>query len=179
MNNDLYNKLLSLRAHDLDHINGELITHLKGTYDLLHEWNVNKPLLIAGLFHAAYSTFGYSQHLTSDMNRNRIVSLIGQEAENIVYLYCACERDYFWPQIGVEHEPVFLNRFTQEKYYLSTSELQNFCELTVANELEIAMHNSEFVKKHYSEFSDLFSRMSQYISHPAINKIKTYFDINT
>ncbi len=85
--------------------------------------------------------------------------IIGIEAEDIVYLYCACDRDYFWPQIDVEAEPEFRNRFTVKLFPLSPQQLQDFCELTVANEIEIAMDNPSFINEYgrylYSTFKNI------------------------
>lgn len=49
--------------------------------------------------------------------------------------------------------------------------MKQFCELTVANELEIARNNTTFVKTHGASLSDLFDRMKPYLSLDA-NKFK-------
>ncbi|MGQ3890310.1 DUF6817 domain-containing protein [Legionella sp. CNM-1927-20] len=160
--------LVSLGAN-IDHINGSLIDHLKGTYLLLKSWEANEELYIAGLYHALYGTSGFNNHLISHNDRTEAKAILGEKSEQIVYTYCACERDFFWPQIGANADPIFLNRFINKQYSLTFEELQQFCELTVANELEIAQSNSDFVKKNGFSLRNLFNRMSPYISLYAIS----------
>ena len=105
----LFNRLT---AGVVNHIDGVLIDHLFGTQELLKEWNASGALHKAGLYHATYGTSGFNSILISDEKRDEVAQIIGNEAEEIVYLYCACDRDYFWPQIGVAVEPQYKNRFT-------------------------------------------------------------------
>ena len=169
------NKLIILGADDFKHINGSLITHLKGTYQLLKSWQAEVALCTAGLYHAIYGTSGLNNILIDIKFREKIKALIGEQAEQIVYTYCACNRDFFWPQIGIKNNPMFEDRFTGNKYYLSLNELKLFCELTVANELEIAHDNLEFITKYQQSLGDLFYRMRPYISTSATNFSKKIF----
>ena len=168
-------QLINFGASAIDHLDGSLIKHLKGTYTLLKQWNADIALCIAGAYHAVYGTSGFDKTLISEKNRKTIKDIIGTEAEQIVYTYCACDRDFFWPQIGTQTNPLFLDRFTDSKYHLSINELQFFCELTVANELEIATDNIKFIKEYGESLQDLLSRMTPYISIQANNHIKTIF----
>jgi len=167
-----YSQLTKLGAGDFEHLDGSLIDHLKGTYTLLKRWGANRALCNAGLFHAAYGTAGFNKSLVLGDCRYSIKNIVGKKSEKIVYTYCACDRDFFWPQIGIKNTPVFLNRFTREKCYLSNRELINFCELTVANELEIARDNDGFIQKYCQSLSDLFHRMGPYISDMAKSSIE-------
>jgi len=153
-----------LHAGEIKHIRSSLIEHLEGTYKLLNDWYAHASLCKAGLFHAVYSTSGFDQALETENNRDQIKSIIGEAAEKIVYIYCATDRDYFFPQIGRDENPLFLNRFTADKCHLSSDELRDFCELTVANELEIAKDNPEFVQQYGAGLKALFYRMKPYIS---------------
>ncbi len=131
---DKLDQLMSFGASAIEHLDGSLMNHLKGTYTLLKQWNSDSVLCVAGAYHAVYGTSGFDKTITCEKNRSIIKEIIGAESEQIVYTYCACDRDFFWPQIGVQINPLFLDRFTDNKYYLPISELQFFCELTVANE---------------------------------------------
>lgn len=55
-------------------------------------WGAHDVLCKAGLYHVAYGTDGYSKTLVSLEQRGQIKALIGAVAEEIVYVYCACER---------------------------------------------------------------------------------------
>jgi hypothetical protein len=160
-------QLLALGANAVDHLNGSLVNHLHGTYKLLKSWNADYELCIAGLYHAIYGTSGFDKSLISDSHRDKIKEILGTQSEQIVYTYCACERDFFWEQIGIKDNPVFLDRFTGNKYCLSLSELKYFCELTVANELEIAKDNDKFIQKYGKSLNSLFLHMKPYISQHA------------
>src|SRR3990167_4426383 len=103
----LYKRLIDLHAQEIEHLNGSLIKHLKGTYDLLEKWGAPSSLCIAGLYHAVYSTSGFNQEIISKDSRNTIQEIIGKTAEKIVYIYCSSDRDFFWPRIGNDSNPIF------------------------------------------------------------------------
>ncbi len=135
--NEKFLQLAKLGAADFQHLNGNLIEHLKGTRDILASWSASEILQDAGLYHAAYGTAGFEQQMVSVEQRAKIANLIGSSAEEVVYQYCACDRAYFWPKLRLETNPSFRNRFNGEIYSLKPQMLKDFCELTVANELEI------------------------------------------
>ena len=96
--------------------------------------------------------------------RDKIAGIIGKEAEEIVYLYCACERDYFWPQFANSTNPEFKNRFTGQVFHLNQQQLNQFCELTAANELEIANDNKAFINQYGQGLYTLFKNMKGCLS---------------
>lgn len=162
-----FKQLAELGAADFVHINGNLIDHLQGTKELLSSWSASQTLQDAGLYHAAYGTAGFETQLVAPEQRKKIAQIVGAQAEEIVYQYCACDRDYFWPQLGLVAKPIFRNRFTQETYPLNSGLLKDFCELTVANELEIARASSDFIAKHGRGLLKLFTRMAPLLSSGA------------
>jgi hypothetical protein len=159
-----FEQLAKLGVADFKHLNGNLIDHLKGTQELLASWSASQNLQDAGLYHAAYGTAGLDEKMVSTDQRSKIAEIIGIEAEEIVYQYCACDRDYFWPQLGLVDDPNFHNRFNDQTYQLSSCLLKNFCELTVANELEIAMNSPEFIAEHGHGLRKLFNNMGPLLS---------------
>lgn len=169
---DIFQKLSELGAGDFDHIDGNLIDHLQGTQKLLKEWSASTTLEVAGLYHAAYGTAGFDEVLVSVEQRDKISQIIGSATEDIVYLYCACDRDYFWPQIGVVAVPEFKNRFTGQSFQLSPQQLRDFCELTVANEIEIAIDNPSFIDEYGRSLYSIFKNMRNYISEPAYTSVE-------
>ncbi|MBL4583363.1 MAG: hypothetical protein JKX83_01985 [Pseudomonadales bacterium] len=105
--NEKFKKPAQLGAGDFEHTNGVLLDHLIATQALLKKWQASAVLQDAGLYHAAYGTVGFDEHLVSIDQRNKISNIIGKAAEEIVYLYCACDRDYFWPQFSGPSELEF------------------------------------------------------------------------
>ena len=166
-----FHRLSELGAGDFEHLDGSLIEHLRGTRKLLENWSAPEVLRDAGLYHAAYGTSGFDENLVSISQRSEIAQIIGREAEEIVYQYCACDRKHFFAQIGVVDNPEFKNRFTGELYQLSSDLMLRFCELTAANETEIAIDNPDFIVEHGSGLNRLFIRMAPYLSEAA--KVKT------
>jgi len=172
---DKFQALSELGAGDFEHLDGSLIEHLNGTKSLLQRWGASTELQDAGLYHAAYGTAGFSQSLASTDQRGRIGAIIGKSSEEIVYQYCACDRRSFFSQIHQGPNPKFTNRFTGESYYLSDQMLRDFCELTAANEIEIAIDNPDFVKQHGKELGSLFMSMTPYLTLAAqIEATKVY-----
>ena len=162
-----FRQLSELGAGDFEHLDGSLIDHLNGTKALLERWAASKELQDAGLYHAAYGTAGFSEHLVATSQRHKIAGIIGKRAESIVYLYCACDRDFFWPQFGKSEPLVFKNRFNEESFQPSTEQVKDFCELTVANELEIAQGNSGFIEQSGAFLLALFTNMRPWLSKNA------------
>jgi len=173
--NQKINKLTELGAGNFDHIDGTLMQHLVGTRDILTSWGASAQLQDAGLFHASYSTAGFRNRLVALDQRQQITDLIGKDAEKIVYEYCACDREVLYPRLGINSDPKFANRFTGEEYYLDPVLLKSFCELTVANEVEIAIGNPGFVQKHGAARHKIYRNMSTLLSEPAKAAIESVF----
>ena len=96
--------------------------------------------------------------------------MIGQEAEEIVYQYCACDRQDFFSKLYNDEALLIRNRFTGENTSLSDEMLRSLCELTVANEVEIAIDNPDFVSQHGEGLYNLFLKMSPFVSQYALAK---------
>lgn len=171
-----FRKLIELGAGEFEHVNGSLIAHLEGTRCLLKEWNASEVLQEAGLYHAAYGTSKFTEYLFKiAAQRSEVAAVIGSAAENIVYHYCACDREAFFTQFGQVDNPVFYDRITTEESAISSDLLHQLCELTAARETEMAISNPDFVIQHGSEVVDLFNRLQHYLSLSAQRKIQHVF----
>ena len=156
-------RLVALGATTFGHVNGTLAEHLQRTELLLRQWGNRDALCLAGLYHAVYGTAGIRGALAGTDERRAIAALIGDEAEHIAYLYGACDRDRFHPRIGTSAETRFVDRFARAEYPIAEALLRDFCELTIANELELGRQNAAFLRKH-GEFRELFDRMQHLVS---------------
>ncbi len=165
--------LKRLGAGEFVHLNGSLIDHLNGTKSLLKKWGASATLQTAGLFHAAYGTDGFDLSMVGHIDRHHLINLIGADAEEIVYQYAACDRKYVFEQLSGETNPRFRNRFEDIVYQLSEDQLRFFCELTAANEIEIAINRSEFVQAHSKDLKALFLSMSPFLSKAARESINS------
>jgi hypothetical protein len=165
--------LESLGAAAYDHKNGNLHAHLLGTYQLLRNWGADKALSDAGLYHSVYSTEGFRQTMVKLDLRSDIAAIIGEEAEAMVYLYCACDREFVYSNFGNRGEVGFRDRFTNEEFVMSAQQASAFCELTVANELELMSLNEAYRVKHRVALLALFDRMKGYLSQQAIEAYRS------
>lgn len=174
---DKFAKLRAMGAGEFTHFNGSLEAHLHGTYELLRDWGAKPALCNAGLFHAAYGTDGFDEHLLSLDSRAKIAEIIGDEAEQIVYLYCACDRSYVFESIRPNRPIQFHNRFTHQYFELTEEQGRDFCMLTVANELEIAAQSTVFVNQHGEALRKLFANMTHFLPPPATDRVKAVLGV--
>ena len=65
-----------------------LLDHLIGTHDILQGWGKEQIVLDAGLFHSVYGTAKFMPNKGLVDNRQVIIDLIGDQAEEIVYWFC-------------------------------------------------------------------------------------------
>lgn len=172
----LIRALLRLGAHRLGHVHGNLLDHLTYTYRYLKDWGNREALCVAGLFHSVYSTHGYQSSICDINRRDKVIAIIGEEAETIVYYFAACDRDDFYPRIGTEYPVIFLNRFLKETQPLDHRLLCDLLELTMANQLEIARHSEKAKAQSCKLFSDFFDRSRPYVSDQAFNYYKQFFN---
>jgi len=163
-----YERLETLGAGNFVHVAGTLAPHLRRTAALLARWGNREALCLAGLYHAVYGTDGIHGALVAHERRSVIAGAIGVEAEAIVYLYGACDRDAFHPRIGTPHETQFVDRFSRSEYGIAPSALADFCELTLANEFELACSSAAFSAKHGASIAYLAGRMHAHASAQAL-----------
>ena len=160
-------RLHALGAAAFPHFNGTLERHLHGTERLLREWGNRDTVCVAGLYHAVYGTDGIRGSLAGLDARDAVSAFIGREAEALVYLYGACDRDRFHPRIGTGTQNTFVDRFAGREYAIGDAMLRDFCEITVANELDLALGNPAFARRHAGGLLALFGRMRGLISGAA------------
>jgi len=171
-----YRRLLALGADEFPHVAGSLAPHLLRTASLLQQWGNRPALCLAGLYHAVYGTDGIRGSLVALEHRSAIAGIIGSEAESVAYLYGACDRDAFHPRIGTGAPLQFVDRFTLSEYPIQDTALRDFCELTLANELDLVQSSDAFSIKHRGELARLAGQMREFVSanaHDACLSIAT------
>ena len=168
-----YDLLAAMGAGDFAHVAGTLAPHLANTASLLQQWGNRDALCVAGLYHAVYGTAGIRGELATLARRSAIAEVVGVEAEAIVFVYAACDRDAFHPRIGTPRETRFVDRFTATEYTIPVAMLADFCELTLAYELELARRSAAFLAKHRLELAALADRMRPHVSDAALHACRT------
>jgi hypothetical protein len=150
--------LAELQAASVEHLHGDLLTHLEGTRALLAQWSASETVQLAGLCHAAYGTDGFPPALLELSQRAQLREVIGEPAEALVYFYAACDRGHLYPRLGGSAPPTYRDRFTHGELVPEPQMLRDFVELTFANELEIARGSRDFRDANYDAYEELFER---------------------
>jgi hypothetical protein len=123
-------------AAAIDHPGGTLLAHLVRTHELLSAWDAPQRVRRAGLCHAAYGTDGFPTPLLALDERARLAAAIGADAEQLVYVYCACARAATYARLA--ETPLRLSdRFTGDTRALGDRDAADFALLTIANELDV------------------------------------------
>ncbi|GAA2034633.1 DUF6817 domain-containing protein [Nocardiopsis rhodophaea] len=159
--------LESRGARKIPHPGGDLLAHLTRVAHLLENWGADRDLCVAGLCHACYGTDELDVDLFDSARRDELTRVIGQRAEELVYVYAACDRKHVFSQLGRQDPAEFRDRFTDTTRLIPTADLNRFMELTVANELDLVRHNTEFKEKYGHQLFDLFTRTRELMSAAA------------
>ncbi|QHT65358.1 2OG-Fe(II) oxygenase [Rhodocytophaga rosea] len=131
----IYLFLIESGAKKTNHSSRDIYTHLVGTANILQKIDTNTDLVLAGLFHSIYGTSCF-EALNFPLNRReKIIELIGSEAERISYLYCLIERKHLYVIFKNGSEQNVLLRNGQEDF-ITLDDLRNLFLLDCANSLE-------------------------------------------
>ena len=115
-----------------------LMEHLEGTRAVLARWGSATDICLAGLFHSVYGAEG-GQARDRDTNlarRDDVRTLIGTGAEELAYLYAACERRSLFT--NAPDAAVFTINDMFEKCHVPVAEatLRALLEMEAANFVE-------------------------------------------
>ncbi|WP_020672364.1 DUF6817 domain-containing protein [Amycolatopsis nigrescens] len=134
--------LAELGAGGVAHPGGTLLAHLCRVQARLSDWEARPALRLAGLCHAAYGTDGFPTGLLPLAERDRLRGVIGDEAEEIVYVYAGCDRSKSYPALAGGGPLV--DRFSGNAVQPAGRLRRDFAELTAANELDLVRVSTEF-----------------------------------
>ena len=87
------NFLKNIEANTKSHSGRTLMDHLIGVYNILKNDGAPQYLQDAGLFHSIYGTVIFKHQSTN--NRDAIIELIGEQAEEIVWEFCNLPRERY------------------------------------------------------------------------------------
>ncbi|WP_433928487.1 DUF6817 domain-containing protein [Sorangium cellulosum] len=161
--------LVSLGAGTVKHPGGTLLAHLLRVEKMLRKWGASDEIREAGLLHALFAPDGSPDPFYTMLSldeRPRVASIIGTYAEELVYFYGACDREYTYPRL-MDPSDQWRDRFTNEVKTPSDDRLRGLMEITAANEVDIASHNPGFRAMYGAELFELFSRTRPLLSDGA------------
>ncbi|WP_328342691.1 DUF6817 domain-containing protein [Micromonospora sp. NBC_00421] len=142
-------------AEQIAHPGGTLYAHLCRVGDRLAALGCAHDVQAAGLAHAAYGTDGFDLALLDRADRAVLRDLVGSEAEEIVYLYGACDRKRSWRKLA-ETGQVF-DRFTGQVSTPDTARLRSFTDLSIVNELDVVEQDPTVAARHGAYLRELFA----------------------
>lgn len=134
----------------LNHSHDSLLSHLKGTANILNKWNCSSVVCLAGLCHSIYGTESFVKQSATLENRDFMKDLIGVEAENLAYLFGAHKKESLWANLELSSHFNIYDRFAHSVKNISKSELSSLVTITLANWLEQRPRSSiehQFVRK--------------------------------
>ena len=127
--------LTSHRAAHRDHSATSLLSHLIGTRNILEGWDARRSVCLAGMFHSVYGTQSF-EGLLELKDRPDVRRVIGHEAEELAYLFCAMTKATLLHNIDRDGRPYIHDRFTGRWLFITQAELVDLCNITAANWLE-------------------------------------------
>ncbi len=118
--------------------NRSLKAHLVATWRILAQWDAPEPVALAGLLHSIYGTeaFDVATLPPTPRNRARVRALVGAEAEDVAYRFCALHRDEFLRASG---QGEISDRFGPEPLPVSPGQAAALAEILLANEVDLAI----------------------------------------
>lgn len=87
-------------AEQIVHPGGNLYAHLCRVSERLAVLGCGSEVQAAGLTHAVYGTDGFDLALLDGADRAVLRDLVGVDAEELVYLYGACDRGRSWRELA-------------------------------------------------------------------------------
>lgn len=88
------------RAAALRHSGRSFLEHLLCTWRILADWQMPLSVCRAGFLHSAYSTSSYTEALFGFDQRDTVRQLIGHDAEELVFRFCAMDRRHYWDELA-------------------------------------------------------------------------------
>lgn len=145
--------LLERGAQGIEHPGGTLDDHLARVQQRLAQLGAPQEVQLAARAHAAYGTDGFDVALLSLEERTVLAGVIGEDAEQLVYRYGACDRKRTWNTLADTGR--VWNRFTETSEILDGAKLQAFTDLSLVNEFDIAEHSADFLDRYGNYFRRL------------------------
>jgi hypothetical protein len=157
-------------TESVQHPGGTLYAHLCRVQERLADLGHGVDVRSAGLTHAAYGTDGFGLALVDWQNRATLRNLIGEAAENLVYLYGACDRDRSWNGLAATAEVT--DRFTGRVVRLDADLLMPFIDLSIVNELDVIEQDPTVLDRHGDYFRALFRSWAPAASPPLAEELR-------
>lgn len=125
------------RTAGIKHSGRTLYDHLKGTYEILESGKALNHVCLAGLFHSIYGTNIFRTQAIALKSRAEVSKLIGDRAERIAYIFCACDRPKILIEEAMIGQPYTVkDRHSGEMIPLTANDLHDLMAIELANLVE-------------------------------------------
>jgi hypothetical protein len=142
-------------AEQIAHPGGNLYAHLCRVSERLAVLGCGSEVQAAGLTHAVYGTDGFDLTLLDRADRAVLRDLVGADAEELVYLYGACDRGRSWRELAQTGQ--LFDRFTGQVRTPDAVQLRSLTDLSIVNELDVIEHDPAVADRHGAYFRELFA----------------------
>ena len=153
-------------AEQIAHPGGNLYAHLCRVSERLAVLGCSSAVQAAGLTHAVYGTDGFDLALLDRADRAVLRDLVGADAEELVYLYGACDRRRSWRELAKTGQ-VF-DRFVRQVRTPNAAQLRSLMDLSIVNELDVIEHDPAVADRHGTYFRELFASWAPLASEQVI-----------
>jgi hypothetical protein len=164
MQPDLESLLDSYGTAAAPHTGRALRDHLVGTFRLLEAWGNDEDVCMAGLFHSIYGTEIYTRISAELGERDTIRRVIGYRAEELAYMFCACDRRRMLSNVERPDGFVLHDRFTNGEVPLDRGTLAALVEIAFANELEQLPTGADVRGSRYDQWRSRWTACASFLT---------------
>ena len=143
--------LTELNTDSNPHSGAALIDHLRGTYEYLKAWENPEYVCLGGLFHSIYGTQSYKTQSASFDDRQTIRAVIGNEAEELAFLFCVTQRQKFFENLD-RPDPILYDQMHDQNLAVTPKTIGELIEIEIANYREF-ITRLDFTHKELDKFS--------------------------
>lgn len=120
-----------------EHRNGSARTHLVRVHDFLAEWGNPEAVCTAGLFHNIYGTEMFKPQAAELSRRPEVIEVIGNEAEELAFLFCVSRRIGFFEDHPDPAHPILWDEVNKRKIVTTPQRISALMEIEIANGMEL------------------------------------------
>lgn len=163
---DYYRFLLARGAEEINHYGRPLLDHLKGTFELLHQWGNPEEVCVAGLFHSVYGTENLTAEELDFSYRTQVQALIGRRSEELARLFGVADRTALLTRNALPPYHV-VRHDSGETVPISADTLSALVEIGSANLVEKIMHLPPAASATLKREVGLYQGMQEFLSADA------------
>lgn len=154
-----------------------LLDHLEGTREVLAGWGCPTDVCLAGLFHSVYGAEG-GRARARDANlgrRDDVRALIGAGAEELAYLYAACERRSLFTTTALVGAHALNDLFAGREVPVSEATLRSLLTIEAANFVEGPVERIDLPETLLATIARLWERAQPFVSPHAYAQVLSRF----